>query len=421
MKKTAPVAIDPLPEQQRFIFTRAKFAAYVGGLGSGKTWAGCLRAMLRAIRGETGLILAPTYTMLRDVTQQTLIELLTLGSWPYDHRKAEEKIVLYRPENSEMVTAGVILCRSADQPDRIRGLNLNWCYIDEAALVSEDVWKIVLGRIRYGQNPAAWVTTTPAGFNWIHRYWVEEQRKGYKLFQTSTRENRYLPAEYLADLEANYSAEFARQEIEGEFVAFEGLVYSEFSRKAHIVAPFDIPDSWQRVRSIDYGYTNPFVCLWGALDEDGRLYIYDEHYQSKTLIRDHAASIQERNHQIAWTVADHDAQDNAEMRAAGVYTTNAKKDVSRGIQAIKARLRIAGDSRPRLCIFDTCLHTLKEFGYYRWPPEQLGKPEKEDPIKEADHCMDALRYMVMQLDDQTKVIKSLYEMMREQDMSTVIS
>ena len=103
MKKTAPVAIDPLPEQQRFIFTRAKFAAYVGGLGSGKTWAGCLRAMLRAIRGETGLILAPTYTMLRDVTQQTLIELLTLGSWPYDHRKAEEKKAQEFAKNSDAI------------------------------------------------------------------------------------------------------------------------------------------------------------------------------------------------------------------------------------------------------------------------------------------------------------------------------
>jgi hypothetical protein len=144
----------------------------------------------------------------------------------------------------------------------------------------------------------------------------------------------------------NYSEEFARQEIDGDFVAFEGLVYSEFSPGVHIVQPFEIPDHWRKVRAIDYGYQNPFACIWGALDEDNRLYIYDEYYKTKTLLSRHAEAIKERKGKFEFTVADHDAQDNAEMLACGVGTTRAKKDVMLGIQKVKGRLKVQADGKP---------------------------------------------------------------------------
>ena len=80
-----------------------------------------------------------------------------------------------------------------------------------------------------------------------------------------------------------YSDEFAKQEIYGDFIAFEGLVYKEFSRVVHVIDSFEIPEHWRRVRGIDFGFKNPFVCLFCALDEDNRLYIYDEHYYREKL------------------------------------------------------------------------------------------------------------------------------------------
>jgi len=328
--------------------------------------------------------------MLRDVTQKTFFDILNQAGISYLFNKSEE---------IAFVHGAKILFRSADAPERLRGINLNWAYLDEAALMREEVWKIILGRLRIGK-PSAWITTTPAGFNWVYKYWVEQGDENYQIVHASTRENKYLPPEYLQDLEANYTAEFAMQEIEGDFVAFEGLVYSEFLRTVHMVKPFKFPDHWQRIRGIDYGYTNPFVCLWGALDEDKRLYIYDEHYKSKTLIKDHAADIKARDGKYAFTVADWDAQDNAEMHEEGIYTQNAQKDVMIGIQKVKARLAKQADGRPRLFIFENCVNTLKEIGMYRWNQSKEGRNEKEEPVKEADHAMDALRYMVMEIDNE---------------------
>jgi phage terminase large subunit len=380
--------IRVLPKQKLFIASKAKYPAFIGGVGSGKTYSGCLRALLRLNAGMDGMVIAPTYPMMRDVVQRTFLEWADRLDIRYTFSKSEEKVEL---------SGAVVLFRSADQPDRLRGPNLNWAYLDEAALMSERTWKVVLGRLRIG-NPSAWVTTTPAGMNWVWRNWVERADPAYELIRATSPENTFLPAGYVEDMRANYTGEFAKQEIEGDFVAFEGLVYSEFDRGVH-VAERTIGEGWGRLRSIDYGYTNPFVCLWGAVDEDNRLHIYDEHYRAKTLIRDHAEAIRRREGTYRFTVSDHDAQDSAEMGSCGVTTRPAQKDVIRGIQKLKARLAVQADGRPRLTISPKCANLIREFSSYRWNETKEGRNDKEEPVKENDHAMDALRYMVMELDN----------------------
>ena len=383
-------ALYLMPKQDQFLFGDAKYSAFVAGIGSGKTFAGCVKAILKARSGEPGVIVAPTFAMLRDVTQQTLTDLLNTYNQPYKLNKSDG-VLEY--------SGARIYMRSGDRPDRLRGPNLNWAYLDEAALMREVVWKIIIGRLRIGRNPGAWITTTPAGFNWVYEYWVERALKKYTITHSTTRENIHLPAEYIEDLENTYTGEFAKQEIEGDFVAFEGLVYSEFSRNIHVIDNFDIPEHWMRVRGIDHGYTNPFVCLWGAIDEDGRLYIYDEYYKKKTLVRDHAETIKLRPNKAAWTVADHAAEANAQLNAAGINTSNAQKAVLDGIQRVTSRLKVQEDGKPRLYVTSNCINTIKEAGMYRWAEGRTGVNMREDPVKEYDHAMDTLRYMIMELDN----------------------
>ena len=391
MTKTSQNKLFLMPKQDRFIFSECKYPAFVAGLGSGKTWAGCIKALIKAGAGEDGVIVAPTYTMLRDVTQRTFFEILHSHNQEYEFNKTEG-VLHYK--------GATIFFRSGDKPDRLRGININWAYLDEAALMREEVWKIIIGRLRVGEKPQAWITTTPAGFNWVYDYWVSRESDSYEIIHSSSHENIHLPEEYLGDLVDTYTGEYAKQEIEGDFVAFEGLVYLECSRNVHVIDNFDIPESWKRVRGIDYGYTNPFVCLWGALDEDDRLYIYDEHYRKKTLIKDHADAIASRGGTYLWTVADHDAQANAEMQQHGIITRNAQKEVIAGIQKVKARLKVQPDGKPRLFFLANCPQTIKEAGMYRWAESKIGRNVNEEPVKEHDHAMDTLRYMVMEIDNQ---------------------
>ena len=198
--------------------------------------------------------------------------------------------------------------------------------------------------------------------------------------------------------------------LHGKWVMAEGAVYDAFDDTLHVIERFDIPAEWARYRTIDFGYTNPFVCQWWAADLDGRLYLYRELYKTQTLVEDHAARIKELSagERYQFTVADHDAEDRATLARHGINTVAAKKQVLTGIQAVSERLRRAGDGKPRLFIFrdalidrDTALESTKkpistrhEFGGYVWND----KVKKEEPVKADDHGLDAARYLVMAVD-----------------------
>jgi len=97
-------------------------------------------------------------------------------------------------------------------------------------------------------------------------------------------------------------------------------------------------------------------------------------------------------------VADHDAEDRATLHAAGILTTPARKDIAAGIAAVKKRLIVQPDGRPRLVIHASCKETISEAFDYAWESGKEGHNAKEIPAKDRDHAMDALRYMVMRLD-----------------------
>jgi len=228
---------------------------------------------------------------------------------------------------------------------------------------------------------------------------LETGRIRIKSWHFALTDNTFLTPEYLENIKATTPPGMMYdRRIKGLWVAAEGLVYEGWNPNVHVIDGFEIPDDWQRVRGIDWGFTNPFVCLWGAIDPDGRLYIYDEYYQPKVLIKYHARRINRNPGVFRWTVADHDAQDNAEIRQFGIHTRRAQKEVELGIQKVAERLVVQADKKPRLSIFRKCKNTAREMGIYCWQEQKDGKPVKEEPLKVDDHCPDVIRYIVMELD-----------------------
>lgn len=156
----------------------------------------------------TGMVVAPTYPMLRDATLRTFVELATRGGVLASFSKAEMHVTL--------IDGKQVLFRSADAPDRLRGPNLGWFYLDEAALMHSDVWPVMIGRLR--ERPGrAWATSTPRGFNWMHETFVKGG-DDYHVTRSSTRDNIFLPDGFLRSLDQSYEAGWIAQEIEGEFL-----------------------------------------------------------------------------------------------------------------------------------------------------------------------------------------------------------
>jgi phage terminase large subunit len=162
------------------------------------------------------------------------------------------------------------------------------------------------------------------------------------------------------------------------------------------VSPFVIPDDWPRYRAIDFGFNNPFVCLWGALSPDNVWYIYQEHYRAQDTLAHHYDKIAHlsQNRKYVQTYADHDAQDRAEFKALGLFTKAAKKDVRNGIECVQRALKVQANGKPRLHVFDTCPHVMSEMASYHYPEGTDLKDPNDEPVKVNDHTVDALRYML---------------------------
>ncbi len=54
--------------------------------------------------------------------------------------------------------------------------------------------------------------------------------------------------------------------------------FPEFDESMHVCEPFSIPPTWSRWRSIDYGYSSPYCCLWLTRSPAGHIYAYRERY-----------------------------------------------------------------------------------------------------------------------------------------------
>lgn len=321
---------------------------------------------------------------------------------------------------TDLATGSKLMVNGLDNDqrvDKVLGDEFLHVFINEGNQVTYSVLQTVLSRLAqpidgYPDVPHKLILDcNPKGQrHWLHRIGIENVHPesleplpdagAWARLHWTPFDNPYLPADYRATLDAMTGVQRRRMR-DGIWCDNEGAVYDEFDEDIHVI--HEMPkgwESWRWYRAVDFGYTNPFVCLWAAEDSDGRLYVWAERYVRRMLVSEHAKAITAvREGEPRLTVADHDAEDRATLHAAKIHTVAARKDVRRGIQRVKDRLKVQPDGRPRLFIHESCTHTLGEFQDYCWPEGKDGKAEDEAPIKDNDHAMDAIRYLVMQIDD----------------------
>lgn len=376
--------IELYDKQFDFVDCDERFTAFIAGIGSGKSYAGAVKMFKAATeRPCLNMVTAPTYTMLQDASLRTFFDVA--GDAVVDFHKSKLLVtVAHKHGKSE------IIFRSTENPDRLRGPSISNWWGDEIAYYDKMVYPVMIGRLREGGRAGhAWLTGTPKGRNWL---W--ERRNEIRIFQAHTRDNPYLDREFVSSLESSYTGQFAEQELAGEFITYEGLVYEDFDRNKHVVTR-EIP--WTRVFiSGDEGYTNPAVLLAIGEDGDGRLHVIQEFYQRRVLQQDFIKLAKDKclTHNGELLIMDPSAAGLiAEMAAAGIPVTPANNDVLFGIQTVKNYFAVAGDGRPRLTIDPSCVNLITELEGYCWKENKVGM--RDEPVKVNDHAVDSLRYGVM--------------------------
>lgn len=370
--------LDLFPRQMRFVRDESRYPAAIGGIGSGKTFVGAAKVVSRLNRKELGLVCAPTYPMLRDATQRTLFGMIRDLGIQVEYNKSEKLLTI--PSSGHE-----IIFRSLDDPDNMRGPNVNYSWIDEAAYVSSAAWQVIKGRTRVGDLQQAWITTTPKGRNWIWDEWVRNQDHRHTMFRFRTDENPTLDQDYVSSL--GYVGKHAEQEIGGEFVSFEGLVYDAFDRERN-VREVDC-EGWRTVQGGDVGARNPTAILTIRIAGDERVHIEREFYRRNMGSRDIVQAFEDEADAMnpnAIYIDPSAAMIIDDLITDGYPVEKANNDVQYGIQTVTSAI-------PRLTVDPSCVHTIAEFESYQYPDE--GKSTSDKPIKQNDHCLDSARYALV--------------------------
>lgn len=244
-------------EQRAFWNSRAKYRAFVGGIGSGKTRAGCVEILRQPAR-SVGMVIAPSYPMLRDATFATFAQLAKRGKVLAGFNVSANIATL--------IDGKQVTFRSADNPDSLRGPNLDWFYMDEAAMCHEEAWLIMIGRLRGGGNVGkdnlrGWLTTTPRGRNWVWSKFAQSQAAEYEIIRASTKTNTYLPADFVANVKASYSEQWQKQELDGEFVEGSGGVFRRV-RQCATATPQERPiPGHAYIFGVDWARSNDYTVI----------------------------------------------------------------------------------------------------------------------------------------------------------------
>lgn len=364
------------PRQMRFVRDPARFPAYVGGIGSGKTFAGACKVIARTGRKELGLVAAPTYSMLRDATQRTLLALMDDLGISYEFRKGENALTI-------PASGHEIIFRSLDNPENLRGPNLDYAWVDEGSLIDRMAWMVVKGRVRVGFNPQAWLTCTPKGRNYVWEEWERDADPNHPLYRVRTDENPELPDGYAESL--GYTGTFAAQELSGEFVAFDGLVWAMFNRPTHVKI-IDC-DDWRAILSVDVGTRNPTAILT-VRGEPERRHIQREVYRGGMSSEEIIEAVESEADRVNpdKIFLDPSAAAYIEtLRRHGYPAEKAENDVAFGIG------QVATAFADGMTIDPSCVNLIAELESYHYPDN---KTDSDKPVKQFDHACDALRYAI---------------------------
>jgi hypothetical protein len=248
-------------------------------------------------------------------------------------------------------------------------------------------------------------------------------------------DNKYLGDDYVANLFQVGSANLVKAWLEGDWSVVEGAFFPEWSNEKHIIPPFEIPSTWLRFRSGDWGSAKPFSIGWWAVVGDdvslrtgnktvllprGALVRYREWYGAsapnvgiKLPAEDVASGIIEREvHEprdidgktaISYGVLDPAAfaSDGGpsiaeRMAARKVFfrrADNARVSTRGAIGGWdQVRARLVGDGeRPMIYFFSTCKDTIRTLPALQHDQK---KPEDVDTENE-DHAPDEVRYACM--------------------------
>jgi hypothetical protein len=225
MTATTEAVIGLSGPQGEVFESEARFRVLIAGRRFGKTYLASAELVKAAVATSGALCwyVSPTYGLARDTTWPMLKALVP---WPYVLRANETDFSL------ELKNGSKIALRSADRPDRLRGVGLDLLVMDEFTEISPSAWTEVLRPALADREGRALFIGTPKGFNWAYDLYVHGQDgdANWASWQFRTIDGGRVTPEEVELSRATSDPRIFAQEFLASFETLQGRVYSNFKR-----------------------------------------------------------------------------------------------------------------------------------------------------------------------------------------------
>lgn len=294
-------------------------------------------------------------------------------------------------DNTAWIFGEKCYCLGAEkvsQVSKIRGASIKYCYGDEVADWSQEVFELLKSRLDKAYSCFDG-TYNPQGPNHWLKVFLDSKADIFS--QTYTiDDNPFLPEAFVENLKREYRGTvFYDRYILGQWALAEGLIYPMFG-ESDIVD--EEPPAGRYYISVDYGTLNPFSAGLWCVTTQGAVRINEYYYsgrgtQEQLTDEEYYQAIRELadGYNVDYVVIDPSAASfiTTVFRHNEFHVVKANNDVMDGIRRTSVYLKSG-----KLKIHRRCKDAIREFGLYRWDEDST----VDKVIKADDHAMDDIRY-----------------------------
>lgn len=318
----------------------------------------------------------------------------------------------------------IIECVSAERPESLLGEGLHGAVMSEAARHSMSTWEQYIEPALSDHLGWADFPSTPRGFNWYKGLYDMGQLPG-ELDYDSWRYPTWLnsirfPGGFdpnclhfdctcnaeLIRIQRVASEQYFRQEYMADFTAYEGMIYPDFSDQIH-VTDLRYNPAHRNYWSLDFGFTDPFVCLDISVDASDNVYVWREYQKKYISTWEHGIALKNRENPDGYHVDAITGDPRGADEIATLALQGMRIDVdglaeigwSQGVESVRRQLKLQSDGTPKLYIDRSCTETIRQLAQLRQKEVKEDKNAKGSSrgAKEGqhdydDHGPDALRY-----------------------------
>jgi len=328
---------------------------------------------------------------------------------------------MMRFPNGSTIRAGH--CESVADAQNYLSTEYDRIAFDELVTFDRDMALEIMSRARTAKpevmasgDAQVWAGTNPGGRGalWVKEFFIDQTVDAhdfpsydparYGFVEATLSDNPYISTEYRRDLE-DLPEMRKRQLLYGDWNAFEGQFFSEWSPDTHVKDLVIAPDV-EHVASMDWGYSSPGVVLWWACLPDGRYHCRWEHKFKGESAEAMSLTIKRITAELGIRTLRYLVCDPAMKQKTGagrgesIYETLLRRrlpmrggdnDRFNGWMRVHELLRTDDQGHAWLTVSPACKYLIRTF-----PAMVQDRQDAEDiDTTKDDHAVDAVRYFCM--------------------------